>query len=92
MEIGGPLGNSDHSEIRFECRWRQGLSPNEALVPNFRKGDYKELRNYIGEVGHTMVGATLDDLYNNFVHELQIAQKKLLIIGKLELAVIVLNE
>ena len=45
----------------------------------------------MGEEGHTMMGATPDNAYNNVVHELQTAQKTIFHIEKFELAVIVLN-
>ena len=52
MQIGRNLAASDHNEIRFEITWEVSCSPNEILVPDFRKADYKGLRKYLGKVGN----------------------------------------
>ena len=48
VEVGGKLGNSDHSEIRLDLKWSETRNTrNKSKVPDFRKADYDKLREYL---------------------------------------------
>ena len=48
LEIGEPLGNSDHNIIRFSINnFFEKHAKNLESIPNFRKGDYDNMRLYM---------------------------------------------
>ena len=52
VEVGGQVGNSDHSEIRFILKWhgRLCIKNNSIKVPDFRKENFEELRKHLAEL------------------------------------------
>ena len=50
MEVGETLGNSDHNIVRFNIVMNRERSVNKTKVPNYKKGDYKRLRQLLGEI------------------------------------------
>ena len=50
MEIGEPLGNSDHNMIRFDIKLEYRNKDNLKKVPNFRVADFEGLKTRLTEV------------------------------------------
>lgn len=49
LEVGEPLGNSDHNSIRFDIEIANKAKENMGIIPNFRLGNFEGLRERLIE-------------------------------------------
>ena len=63
-EIGARFDVSDHHEIRFKIIAKREVEQNTALLPDFRKANYQDLRHHFQSIDWEEIGVGREEDQN----------------------------
>ena len=83
VEIGARFDVSDHHEIRFKINAKREVEQNTALIPDFRKANYQDLRHHLQSIDWEGIGGGREEdqnievelHYNSIVRDIHTGQE-----------------